>query len=128
MISFVTRPKSYEEIKGLVIGTMDIAKQIYKGAPVNEEEGEKVIGNLNLVSAGERVLEVSRDFAEKMKAGIGDIVYVSDKRWWLGGLRSIHTKISGIHAGEQDLIKISHDLVDEGELLIKRRHRVEKIF
>ncbi len=63
----------------------------------------------------------------RLSAEPGDLVYIADHRRWLGGIRSVHTKITGVHKDE-GVIHISKALVEEGMLLAKRRHRVEKIF
>ena len=128
VVTFITKPKPLEDINGYVIGTMNRAKEIYKGAPINEEEGKKVVGALNFIPGTDGILEVSRKFANELKANVGDLVYMSDARRWLGGLRSIHAKLSGIHDDVDNKINISKDLIDEGELIAGRKHRIEKIF
>jgi SSS family solute:Na+ symporter len=34
---------------------------------------------------------------EKMQADEGDLVYITDKRKWLGGLKSVHTRFGAPH-------------------------------
>ena len=72
-------------------------------------------------------LGVSSRVAELLSAKEGDIVYLSDARRWLGGLRSVHAKISAIHDGSAHEAWISLDLIKEGNLIIDRKHRIEKI-
>ena len=39
---------------------------------------------------------VSRTLADACQASQGDLIYISDPRWWLGGLRSCHAIINSI--------------------------------
>jgi SSS family solute:Na+ symporter len=65
---------------------------------------------------------------EEMKAHVGDLVYVEDARKWLGGLRSIHGKITAVHSDSDPSIYIAPYLINEGELIEGRKHRMEKLF
>ncbi|MBT3182279.1 MAG: hypothetical protein HN337_07225 [Deltaproteobacteria bacterium] len=53
------------------------------------------------------------------------MLYLSDARRWLGGLRSVHALAAAPHSKGPDKILVSKDLVKEGELVIGRNHRVE---
>ena len=127
LVTLVTKPRPDQEIEGLVIGTISWARERFKGGPVNEEEGKPIVGFL-VEAAGERSLSLHREEMERLKARIGDLLYVADSRRWLGGLRSVHAKLTAAHEGPSDEIRITPDLIAEGELLAYRRHRVEKIF
>jgi SSS family solute:Na+ symporter len=125
-VSVFTKTKSELEIEGLVVGTLDKAKEGYKGAPANEVEGQKVVVALQ-VDKKTPELSISSSAAEFLAAGVGDIVYLSDARRWLGGLRSVHAKVSSIHEGGQLEARISPSLLKQGKLIIDRKHRLEKI-
>lgn len=43
-------------------------------------------------------MTISRELADLLGAAVDDLVYVSDTRWWLGGLRSVHAVIGAIAA------------------------------
>ena len=48
----------------------------------------------------------------------GDLVYVSDKRWWLGGLHSMHVVVGGTVVGTDDLVEIgptTYELIVTGQ-------------
>jgi hypothetical protein len=42
---------------------------------------------------------LSRALAESIGAEVGDLVYITDARDWLGGLRSVHTRVVEVHDG-----------------------------
>jgi SSS family solute:Na+ symporter len=125
-ISFLTKSKKDPAKEGLVVGSLDRAKRHYKGAPANEKEGRSCTGKLEVDNAVDE-LSVSKTMVDRMAAETGDIVYISDARRWLGGLRSVHAKISLIHDGEENTILISPDLIKQGNFLIHKKHRIEKI-
>jgi hypothetical protein len=110
----------------LVVGTLDTAKRNFKGGEVNEKEGKKVFAT---PVSDNQVEEVSVSFAlaESLAAEIGDVLYVSDSRAWLGGLRSVHTKLSSIHDREADLVFLSPEIIKRGNLKLNRKIRLEKI-
>jgi SSS family solute:Na+ symporter len=125
-VSFFTQRRSRVQIEGLVAGTLERAKENYKGGPINEREGKKVVVRLVEDSDVEQI-SVSPQAAQRLAANVGDMVYLSDARVWLGGLRSIHAYISAFHARDAQIVHISPTLVRQGNLLLKRKHRLEKI-
>jgi len=126
VVSLLTKTKSGSAIEGLVVGTLDKAKEKYKGAPANEVEGQKVVVTLR---ADKEIQElgISTRVATLLSAKKGDIVYVSDARRWLGGLRSVHAQVSAIHEGASSEIGIAPELIKRGNLILNRNHRIEKI-
>ncbi|MGB3862796.1 MAG: sodium/solute symporter [Candidatus Aminicenantaceae bacterium] len=126
LVSCFTRTQSEKSVEGLVVGTLDKAKEKYKGAPANEIEGKKVVVTLGVNREIEE-LSTTRDVADLLSARKGDIVYVSDARRWLGGLRSVHARLSAIHEGDPFEVWISPALIEQGNLILNRKHRIEKI-
>jgi SSS family solute:Na+ symporter len=76
---------------GLTIWSLAKAKELFKGSKVNIEEGKKVKVNWKLKEIEDNRLNFSKNEMELMKANIGDLVYLSDARKYLGGLKSIHS-------------------------------------
>ncbi|MGD9344961.1 MAG: sodium/solute symporter [Candidatus Aminicenantes bacterium] len=126
LVSLLTKTKSVRAIEGLVVGTLDRAKEAYKGAPANEIEGQKAVVTLRIDKEIQEI-GISPGVAELLSAIEGDLVYVSDARKYLGGLRSVHAKISAIHDGAAFEVLISPVLIEQGNLKIDRKHRIEKI-
>ena len=125
-VSLFSRARSSKDIRGLVVGTLDTAKRNFKGGEVNEKEGKKVIATLVSDNQVEEV-SVSRAVAETLAAEKGDLIYVSDSRAWLGGLRSVHAKISSFHDREADRVFLSPEIIKRGNLKLNRTVRLEKI-
>ena len=100
---WVSIPQQNEDsIKGLVWGTIKDAIRNYKGS-----EGSENMSDWMMVqySVGEEIIRddrpvayISVKVAEDLNAKEGDILYVSDNRAWLGGLRSTHAVIGGINS------------------------------
>jgi SSS family solute:Na+ symporter len=126
VVSVFTKSKSGKTIEGLVVGTLDKAKEQYKGAPANEVEGQEVVVTLRADNEIQELC-ISARVAELLSAWEGDVVYVSDARRWLGGLRSVHAKVSTIQEGDSLDLEISPELVKRGNLFLDRKHRIEKI-
>jgi SSS family solute:Na+ symporter len=126
VVSYLTKGKSKEKMLGLVVGTLNKAKEGYKGAPINEREGKKI--DVKIVKDDNvEELAIHPDVIHQLSAGVGDLVHLSDDRWWLGGLRSTQAKISSLHDKGADVVFVAPVLIKRGNLIVKRRHRLEKI-
>lgn len=126
IVSFFTQKRSKAKIEGLVAGSLDKAKEVYKGGPVNEKEGKKMLVKIVEDPEADELI-ISPQAAHRLAARVGDLVYLSDSRAWLGGLRSIHARISALHNKDPRAVYVSSSLVKRGNLLTKRKHLLEKI-
>jgi SSS family solute:Na+ symporter len=126
VVSCLTKAKSRDRVQGLVVGTLNKAKEGFKGAPINEIEGGKADVKIIPNSIGGE-LAVSPEVARRLAAGVGDVVHLSDARWWLGGLRSVQAKITSLHDLDPGVALVSPELIKRGSLIEKRKHRLEKI-
>ncbi len=126
IISFLTKAKEKGKIEGLVAGTLGQAKEGFKGGPINEKDGKKAV---LAIEGDDRVTElsVSPEVASLLSADVGDLVHLSDARGWLGGLRSTQAKISSLHDEGAGIAFVAPSLIKRGNLIVKRRHRLEKI-
>jgi SSS family solute:Na+ symporter len=103
VVALFTKPESEERQLGLVWGTVTQALSDFRrsvrfaseqralGAPVRVDE--------EAFSADDRALplvNLSRDLAAHIQADVGDRVYVTDRRSWLGGLNAVQAKIGVI--------------------------------
>lgn len=126
IVSLFTKPKQYEEISGLVMGARKFLLEKYKGGEIIEGKTRKILLKLFIDKEGDEVLLSKKD-TEKMGAMQGDLIYICDKRWWLGGLHSVHTKISKLSEKEGFII-VPEKIAREGKFLKEGIEiKVEKI-
>jgi len=110
---------------GLTVWSIAAAKAAFKGSTPNEQLGEKIEVKFRLLDHDfDKVLFSKKDLS-RMAAEVGDLVYLSDKRKWLGGLKSIHSEYGEPH-DEEGVVFINrdhldHGLFDEGKSLIAEK-------
>ena len=112
----VTYYSDYDEessTKGLTVYSINEAKLAFKGSKVNEKLGETVEVNFFVSDHEQDEVMFSKNDLLKLGAEVGDLVYLSDKRKWLGGLKSIHSKIGKPH-NEDGKVYLSEDQIDHG--------------
>ncbi|MCU0610680.1 MAG: sodium:solute symporter family protein [Candidatus Eisenbacteria bacterium] len=111
-------------IRGLWIGTIADAKRRFKGGePGDRHAGKRVRLRFSPESPGEvtriedeelPVARVGAGTAALLAAQDGDRVYVSDPRWWLGGLNSFHAilrvnpELQGVLAAPESCARNAH--------------------
>ncbi len=114
VVTLFTKPETKQKQAGLVWGTMSDAIRNYKGSAGSESDmavatalpckldaepplqGDAQLPRVNL----------SPSVIEQLRAKVGDPVYVTDTRWWLGGLLSMHVVIGGVLEGAEDRIEL----------------------
>lgn len=109
------------QIEGLTAWSIHRAKEIFKGGKINEREGEIVKAHWKLRDDNEDYINVSHKEMKSMKAEVGDLVYLCDARKYLGGLKSVHTKLGEPH-NEESIVYIGNEhklsaLFQEGKIL-----------
>lgn len=85
------------QTQGLTIWSIHKAKEWFKGRKLNERDGEKVKAHWKLVDGDEDIINFCKKDMHKMAAEPGDLVYISDARKYLGGLKSCHTVYGDPH-------------------------------
>ena len=91
IVSFLTKPPSKDKVDGLTIYDVSKLKASFKGGNVNDAKGKTVIVDWEISDIGDDSIRFSKNDMLKMKAEVGDLVYLCDNRKWLGGLKSIHS-------------------------------------
>ena len=124
----VTYYSDYDEessTMGLTVYSINEAKLAFKGSKVNEKLGETVEVNFYVSDHEQDEIMFSKNDLSKLEAEVGDLVYLSDKRKWLGGLKSIHSKIGKPHKEDGKVYlnedQIDHGLFDKGKMLIAEK-------
>ncbi|MCK5087845.1 MAG: sodium:solute symporter family protein, partial [Melioribacteraceae bacterium] len=101
----------YDEVKqteGLTVWSLAKAKEIFKGRKVNDREGEIIKLNWKMTDDVEDIARFSKNDMEKMKAEVGDLVYICDARKYLGGLKSVHSTYGEPH-DEDGVVYINNE-------------------
>lgn len=127
-ISLLTQPRLEHEIPGLVLGSIADGMRRFKGG----EPDERGVGRTVVlgIATGDGVepghVRLPAAAMEELQAKPGDLLYVADSRWWLGGLRSVHVTAGPPH-DRPDVLLLSDSETERGNLRSDRRIRVEKI-
>jgi SSS family solute:Na+ symporter len=109
IVTLFTRPEPLAKMRGLVWGTVADALRHYKGSAGVEwavKRGTAIPRQVAAVTDGAddglpRV-RISSTLSERLGASSGDLLYISDTRWWLGGLRSSHAVVADIAPSTDD--------------------------
>ena len=113
IVSFLTAPPTKEKVNGLTVYDVANLKENFKGGKVNEDEGEIVIVDWEISDLDENVIKFSKNDMGRMKAEVGDLVYLCDNRKWLGGLKSIHSVYGNPH-DEDGVVIITNEQQQSG--------------
>jgi solute:Na+ symporter, SSS family len=127
IVSLFTKRRSTEELDGLTLWTVQSARRFFKGGEPNDRKG------FTMKLRWERrpelphgTLQVDRETLEGLAADGGEIVYVSDARAWLGGLRSTHAKVLAEPHEHGEVVYVSPDIADTGHFLPGKMMKVVK--
>ena len=112
IVTLFTAPKSEKEIEGLTVWSIEKAREYFKGSKPNDEKGEKVEVTWKQMDGNDSEITFSMSDMGKMKANVGDLIYLSDKRKWLGGLKSIHSVFGEPHDEDGQVLFV------EGKVLV----------
>ena len=88
-------------------------KASFKGGEVNNAKGEIVNVDWELSDSDSNSIRFSKNDMLKMKAEVGDLVYLCDSRKWLGGLKSIHSVYGEPHDMD-GIVMINNDQQKSG--------------
>ena len=124
-MTLFTKPKTDASLDGLTVFDVHKLKSIFKGSAVNEARGEEIIVDWVIDNNEDDVMRFSKLDMERMKANSGDLVYVQDARWWLGGLKSAHS-IYGTPHDENGVVYINSTHLDHGQFLKGLKLKAEK--
>ena len=116
-----------KNVFGFTVDSLKEAMFKYKGGFPNLKLGKPVKGlslKLNDELNWYEIL-LSKNICEKMGAEKGDLVYLSDNRWYLGGVRSGHFRLRRVLTSEDEVF-ISSEAVKRSYLLLGKKVCVEK--
>ena len=125
IVTFFTKSKSEKELSGLTIFDVHNLKSIFKGSPVNEEKGESINLNWKIKENDSDLVFFSKNDMKKMKANPGDLVFIEDSRWWLGGLKSVHSVYGNPH-NKDGLVYINNNHLNHAQFVEGLKLKAEK--
>ena len=106
-------------LDGLTAWSIKRAEELFKGRKLNELEGEKVKVNWKSKEGDDDTINFTKEDMQKMKAEPGDLVYITDTRKYLGGLKSIHS-VYGEPYNESGTVYITQEHLKRG-IFVKGR-------
>ena len=113
IVTLFTKPKDYKLIEGLTVWTVHLAKIKFKGGKPNETPGKKPIVHWKTADLETGLVSLSAEDMKAMDAYPGDLVYLCDKRAWLGGLKSVHAKMGESHE-EEGVVYMTKEMAKNG--------------
>ncbi len=127
IVTYMTKPKSDEELKGLTITTLKDAMRMFKGgAEPNMVTGKKVRCGLETGEVTKGLALIPQAMMDTMKAKDGDLVHIEDARWYLAGLRSVCLNAKVAPEGVA-IPQICAEDFEDGRMLKGRPVKLEKI-
>ncbi len=114
-----------KHIEGLTVWSVNKAKEMFKGSKLNDEEGEVIKLNWKVKDHKEDTAHFSKSDMKRMKANVGDLVYLCDARKILGGLKSVHTVFGEPH-DETGLVYINNESLLNGQFVEGKLLSAEK--
>jgi solute:Na+ symporter, SSS family len=124
VVTLFTKPESEARQQGLVWGTVPEALAQWRAraqrpSPLPATVRPATVGpdgdaELDVLDdEGLPSIQVTSSVAEALGLAVGDRVYLTDRRWWLGGLYSAHALVGAIEAdGEGAAIELGPGLLD----------------
>ena len=107
--------------EGLTSWSIDKARAMFKGSDPNDKIGAVIQVKFKVIEGDGTNIMFSENDMDRMAAKPGDLVYLSDKRKWLGGLKSIHSVYGKPHQDDEivylDDGQVAQGLFDHGRTL-----------
>jgi len=110
---------------GLTAWSISAAKEFFKGGKVNTREGETARVNWKIKPGDEDTVNFSKSDMEKMQADVGDLVYLTDARKWLGGLKSVHSVYGEAH-DETGIVYVNDEHTKQSQFIADKVLTAEK--
>ena len=111
---------------GLDMSTLQDAIRNFKGGDPNYDKiGLSKVLPLEIVAGQDPSISLPEETMQELSIQPGDLLHVSDDRWWLGGFRSLSIPCGPSHDGNH--AQLSTRAVGQGNLRADRPVRIEKI-
>ena len=131
--AMLTKPEPAERIRGLVWGTIRDAEAMFKGSEPNHDDGKpvqvmsRVLPEEQCQTKDDRhEVRIPQWAFKQLAARGGDLIHVSDRRWWLGGLRSAQAVLA-VAPDDEDMVGLPAAFVKASGVRAGEIVKVEKI-
>ncbi|HIC83233.1 MAG TPA: sodium:solute symporter family protein [Candidatus Marinimicrobia bacterium] len=118
---FTKPPKNYDRIKGLTIWTIRDGPQYFKGSDVNKNAGITIQfsgSEVEVTQKDNNEVSLPKNYMDKIKGNKGDLIYISDHRWYLGGLKSTHARLGSV--SDNNKVTVSKDVFDHAQFNLSK--------
>ncbi len=123
--TYSTKYDAVKQTEGLTVWSLAKAKEMFKGSKVNDEEGELIKVKWKIKEGDDNIANFSKNDMAKMKANVGDLVYICDARKILGGLKSVHTVYGEPHE-EDGIVMLNNEHLLNGVFVEGKTVTAEK--
>ncbi len=124
-VTYYVKYDEHTNTDGLTVWSITKAKELFKGGKLNEKEGKKVSVKFKMKEGEDDTINFSQKDMQTMAAEVGDLVYLSDARAYLGGLKSIHSVFGEPH-DDDGIVYINEEQFMTGVFIKTRRLIAEK--
>ncbi len=114
-------------MSGLVVASIHEGAALFKGGkPYQRGVGRSAVLSIRVTDSASMEVQLPRQVMKDLYVDEGDLLYLSDARWWLGGFRATHVK-AGPPSESDETLDLPRSVLNESNLLADRPMRVEKI-
>ncbi|MGB5847855.1 MAG: sodium:solute symporter family protein, partial [Ignavibacteriaceae bacterium] len=124
-VNYFVKYDEEAQTTGLTAWSIARAKEMFKGRKVNELEGKIVNVNWQVKEGDDETVNFSKSDMEEMKANVGDLVYLTDARKWMGGLKSVHAVYGEPH-NETGIVYITEEHTQQSQFVKDKPVTAEK--
>jgi SSS family solute:Na+ symporter len=124
-VTYFVKYDDEKNTTGLTVWSLPKAKEMFKGSKINDREGEKVKVSWKPKEGYDDIVYFSNNEMKKMQAEVGDLVYLTDARKWLGGLKSVHSVFGEPH-NEDGVVYVTSENLEQGQFIKDKKLIAEK--
>ena len=128
LLTFVGGQEEEGKLQGLTVHSLGLAMERFKGkAPNFKSSGERALASVVVGETEEAdLVSLPATIARELHVEPGDLLYITDTRWWTGGLYSVHARASESNNAEPMIM--SEELFRQGGFRAEQALKVEKLF
>jgi len=129
VVTLLTPPPPAAKTEGLTVWSLDEAMRRFKDGIPNFRLGRRdTVNGLGLTVSDDAAgtIRLPSSAMDTLAVEEGDLVYLADDRWYLGGLRSVQLKAGP--ASPDETVHVDAAAVDKGSFIVDRFVRAEKVF